>query len=410
MTFDTLRHAPKRIALYSHDTCGLGHMRRNLLIAQTLVAAFPGVDILMLTGAREATAFHLPAGVDTLALPAFHKVEGGAYKPRGFNLDLEDLVSFRSSTLRTALQSFRPDVLIVDKVPRGTMGELEEALAYLKSKTHTRIVLGLRDVLDEPEVVAREWEKEDNFRAVRAYYDAVWVYGDAYVYPADEIYGFPSEMVDRLMYTGYLDPKVRWAADGDRRPENDPKLPDGPFYLCAVGGGQDGFRLAELFAQATFPEGVTGLIITGPHMPKPAMDRLEAICQDRPHVRIERFHAEPTLLYQRAERIVSMGGYNTIMELISMGKRPLVLPRIEPRREQMIRAEAFGRRGLLDVLDPLTAMPDTISAWFSSEALPVPVVHDVLDMNGLDRLPRLVTDLLTPSHSNPLISTEVLHV
>ncbi len=410
LSFHSPMSHPRRIALYSHDTCGLGHMRRNLLIAQTLVAAFPGVDILMLTGAREATAFQLPAGVDTLALPAFYKVEGGAYKPRGFNLSLEDLVSFRSQTLRTALEAFRPDVLIVDKVPRGTMGELDEALRYLKSETTTRVVLGLRDVLDEPEVVAREWAKEDNYRAVAEYYDAVWVYGDAYVFPSDEIYNFPAAMVDRLLYTGYLDPKIRWEGGSEGRPRHDQKLPDGPFYLCAVGGGQDGFRLAELFATATFPEGVTGLVLTGPHMPKEELARLEALCADRPHLRIERFHPEPTLLYQRAERVVCMGGYNTVMEMISMGQRPLVLPRVAPRREQMIRAEAFSRRGLLDILDPVHPTAAAISAWFGRDVRPTAAVREVMDMNGLDRLPRLVSDLLAPSLLNLQTTTEVLHV
>lgn len=400
---------PRRIALYSHDTCGLGHMRRNLLIAQALVAAFPGVDILMLTGAREATVLQLPAGVDTLALPAFHKVDGGAYKPRGFNLSLEDLVSFRSQTLRTALEAFRPDVLIVDKVPRGTMGELDEALRYLKSETTTRVVLGLRDVLDEPEVVAREWAKEDNYRAVADYYDAVWVYGDAYVFPSDEIYHFPAAMVDRLLYTGYLDPKIRWEGGSESRPGHDQKLPGGPFYLCAVGGGQDGFRLAELFVTATFPEGVTGLVLTGPHMPNEELARLEALCVDRPHLRIERFHPEPTLLYQRAVRVVCMGGYNTVMEMLSMGQRPLVLPRIEPRREQMIRAEAFSRLGLLDILDPVHPTAAAISAWLRRDVRPTAPVRDVMDMNGLDRLPRLVSDLLAPSLSNLHATNEVLH-
>ncbi len=384
-------------------------MRRNLLIAQTLVAAFPGVDILMLTGAREATAFQLPAGVDTLALPALQKMEGGAYRPRGFNLGLDELIAFRSQTLRTALEAFRPDLLIVDKVPRGTMGELEDALRYLKTHTTTRCVLGLRDVLDEPEVVAEEWKREDNYRAVCDYYDAVWVYGDPYVFPADEIYGFPREMVDRMVYTGYLNPEIRWTTAASQ-PASDANLPGGPFYLCAVGGGQDGFRLAELFAQATFPEGVSGLIITGPHMPQASMERLEALCSARQNVRIARFVAEPTLLYQRAERVVSMGGYNTVMELIAMGKRPLVLPRVEPRREQMIRAESFSRRGLLDVLDPRTASPEMLSAWFARDVRPVADVHDILDMRGLDRLPRLASALLASAQPSTLNANPVLHV
>ncbi len=66
-----------RVALYSHDTMGLGHMRRNLLIAQTLMNCPSPPVILMIAGAREAGALPLPAGVDCLTLPSLGKdIEG----------------------------------------------------------------------------------------------------------------------------------------------------------------------------------------------------------------------------------------------------------------------------------------------------------------------------------------------
>src|SRR5262245_35394626 len=53
-----------RVLLYSHDTMGIGHVRRNLLIAQALTAPPVSATVLLVAGAREAGAFSLPPDVD----------------------------------------------------------------------------------------------------------------------------------------------------------------------------------------------------------------------------------------------------------------------------------------------------------------------------------------------------------
>ena len=68
-----------RVVLYSHDTMGLGHMRRNLLVAQTLACSSLQATVLIAAGAREAGYFYLPANVDCLTLPAIQKAANGGY-------------------------------------------------------------------------------------------------------------------------------------------------------------------------------------------------------------------------------------------------------------------------------------------------------------------------------------------
>src|SRR5919198_524583 len=203
--------AQRRIALYSHDTMGLGHMRRNLLIAQSLTTANAQHSVLLLTGAFEAKSFPFPPNVDCVTLPALFKRSNGAYQPRRLAVSLDELLNIRVQTLLGALQAFEPDLFIVDKEARGALGELDPALEYLHRAGHTSVVLGLRDVLDEPEVVRREWEERGIEEAIRAYYDAVWIYGDPYVYDAAHEYGFSAEIAARTQYTGYLDPRQRFS-------------------------------------------------------------------------------------------------------------------------------------------------------------------------------------------------------
>ncbi len=378
-----------RIALYSHDTCGLGHVRRNLLIAGAL-STF-GADILMISGAAHARAFAVPPGVDLLTLPALLKEGRGRYSPRQFSFGIDDLIAMRSQTIQAMLEAFRPDVFVVDNVPRGAMGELEGVLGHLRRRTTARCVLGLRDVLDEPETVAREWARAANFEAIRACYDAVWIYGDPSVYDTATAYGFPADVQAKVIYTGYLDQRQRWSDE----PATPVDCPEGPFAMCVVGGGQDGIHLARQFALATLPAGVEGLIVTGPFMRKRDQAALQRIRHPRMHLR--HFLTEPTIFYQKADHVVSMGGYNTVSELLSFGKRPLIVPRIHPRREQYIRARRLEALGLVDVLHPDEASSATLSAWLRREPLPPTEVRACIDLNGLSRIVSAVQSLLSPS-------------
>ncbi|HEX9990138.1 MAG TPA: glycosyltransferase [Chloroflexia bacterium] len=385
-----------RIALYSHDAMGLGHMRRNLLIAQTL--AGPPLDsvVLMLAGAGEAGTFGMPPGVDCVTLPALRKDGNGSYRSRSLDLPFDELINMRAHIIRTALQAFDPDVLIVDKVPRGIGGELNMALEYLHARGHTRCVLGLRDVLDEPEAVHKEWGRDGNEDALRAYYDAVWVYGDPAVYDMVHEYSLSPDIAAKVRYTGYLDQCKRLGAVGDdaNRRFRDLHLPYGRLVLCMVGGGQDGDRLAEAFAQVKLPSGAYGVIVTGPYMPADVQRRLHTIASAQPRLRVLDFLPEPAVLLSRADRVIAMGGYNTTCEILSFGKPALIVPRVKPRLEQWIRAERLRDMGLLDVLHPDGVTPQAISDWLARDIRPLDSVRDRLDMKGLSRLPNLLRDAL----------------
>src|SRR5687767_9592448 len=174
-----------RVALYSHDAMGIGHLRRNLRIARAL--AEDGAAVLLLAGLCEARSFEMPPGVDCFTLPSLKKVCDGAYEPRRLAVSERQLLEMRSAAIRAAVEAFAPDLFIVDKLPRGVVGELVGVLEELKRRRaggRTRCVLGLRDVLDAPEATRREWSDARNDLAVEEYYDAVWIYGDPAVFNA----------------------------------------------------------------------------------------------------------------------------------------------------------------------------------------------------------------------------------
>src|SRR5213596_201374 len=213
---------------------GLGHMRRNLLLAQALRHSRLQAVVLMIAGAREASLLTTTAGVDCVALPSLWKDGGGQYHPRHLAVSLEELLALRARTAGAALEAFAPDVLIVDTVPRGALRELDPVLESLRARGRTRLVLGLRDVLDEPARLQREWARAQNQEAIRRYYHAVWVYGDPAVYDPVREYGFAPDVAAKVRYTGYFDARARLpfgGADGDAsiRP---PQLARGALTLC----------------------------------------------------------------------------------------------------------------------------------------------------------------------------------
>jgi predicted glycosyltransferase len=386
---------PWRVALYSHDTMGIGHMRRNALIARTIAGSPVRATMLLIGGAREAGCFPLPPGTDCLTLPSYYKQEDGQYESRSLLTSRDQLTALRARTITAALEAFEPDVLIVDKVPRGALRELGPALELLRAEGWTRCVLGLRDILDDPATVGREWVEGSLAEAVRDYYDAVWVYGDPAVYDQAREYGYPADVAAKVRYTGYVARPQRTSFSEIEGAELLPLIsgPADRLFLCMVGGGQDGVPLAETFARVEFPAPTRGVILTGPFMPADAQNRLCRLAATNPGLRVVKFVTDPDLLLSLADRVVAMAGYNTVCEALSFGKPALVVPRVAPRREQLIRAERLQQMGLVDMLRPGELTPEAISRWLYRDCRLQPAAGRI-NLGGATTLPRFLEDLL----------------
>jgi len=393
-----------RIALYSHDALGMGHMRRNLAVAAALARAVDG-SALLLAGSHQASALLMPRGVEVLTLPALRKATDGRYRPRSLHVPLHALLRLRADTICAALDAFAPEVLIADKHPLGIRGELEPAVRRLREVGRTRLVLGLRDVLDDPATVRAEWAREGTAEAIEELYDEVWVYGDPQVYDPVVEYDLAPAVAAKVRYAGYLGPEPVRAAP----PAGDELgLPPGPLAVCTVGGGQDGEALADAFAHAPLPGGSSAVLVAGPFMPAAARRALHARAAEHERLRVLDFVQDPLALLARAHRVVAMGGYNTVCELLALRKPSLVVPRTTPRREQLIRAERLAALGLLDVLRPEELTPQALGAWLAGPDRPPADPRAVLAFDGLGRLPGLLHGLL--AHADAKEAADALAV
>lgn len=394
------RRAP-RVVLYSHDTLGFGHLRRNMLLASAIRDCGHAPEVLLVAGMREAGAFTLPQGVDCLTLPAYAKASDGTYHARDLGIGVAALCDMRAATIRAAVKNFQPDLMIVDNVPRGAQYELGPTLQALKRSGRTRIVLGLRDIIDRPAVMRQQWLRQRNFEALHDYYDGIWIYGDPGFFPTAEEYGLGPDLARRVTYTGYLDQRARVSLEA---PGADPLEVTGgdrrPFVLCQVGGGRDGMALCTAFAGAPMPAGHQGILITGTQMAPEAQARIAALARGRSDLTVVDFVAEPVGLASRAAALVAMCGYNTACEMMSFGRPSLVVPRIRPRAEQLIRAERMRDRGIADMIYPDRLSAPALGDWLATTVTPGAVtrgpVPGAVDLGGLARVTAMAARMLAP--------------
>ena len=343
------RRDHKRVLIYSHDSFGLGHLRRCRAIAHSLVDGDTSLSVLILSGSPIIGSFDFRSRVDFVRIPGVIKLRNGEYVSLNLHIDIEETLAMRSSIMRHTAEIFDPDILIVDKEPLGLRGEMRPTLDLLRARG-TPIVLGLRDVMDDPEALESEWERKNAIPSLSEYYNEIWVYGLPQI--CDPLAGIdlPKSVRRRMIYTGYLRRQVPVTAAAT--PVN-PGLADGEFLLVTPGGGGDGDGLIDWVLAAYEQEGARlppALIVFGPFMLPERQTAFAARAERLANVYTLTFEARLEHLMARARGIVAMGGYNTFCEILSFDKPALIVPRTTPRLEQFIRAQRAAELGLAAML------------------------------------------------------------
>ena len=336
---------PRRVVLYSHDTFGLGHLRRSRALASALTQSDTVQSAIILTGSPVAGRFTFPERVDHVRLPGVTKLPDGYYISQTLGLDIEEITSLRAGLIESAIEQYDPDLLIVDKEPTGFRGELLPVLERLKATGKTKLVLGLRDVLDEPKVLATEWARKGAVEATEKFYDDIWVYGVKSVYNPVEGFDLSQETRDRMHWTGYLRREITDATD----------TPDDPYILITPGGGGDGKAMVDLVLAAYEQDpdlSPRALLVYGPFLSGDVRDEFEArVAKLNGRVTALGFESRMEALFANAEGVVCMGGYNTFCEVLSFDKRAVIVPRTVPRLEQWLRASRAEELGLVRMLE-----------------------------------------------------------
>jgi len=393
----------KRLVFYSHDTFGLGNIRRTLSICQFLMQSIPDLSILIISGSPMIHSFRIPEGVDYIKLPCLTRTESNGYGAKYLRENTRDIVKLRTELIVCALANFQPDLVIVDKKPYGVENELEPALTYLHTyHPETKITLLLRDILDSPQATRAIWKKQEYFKALETHYDRIFILGAPEVFKACSEYQFPTDLKKKTQYCGYL----RRESGQHTREHMRKKLeltPDDRMVLVTAGGGEDGVWLfqqyLESMARLSQHRRVYSIFIFGPEMPEISRQELETQASRWPSIKTLTFSDDVMSYLNAADVAISMGGYGTICELLSLDKPALVIPRVRPVEEQWIRAQRMAELGFFQTIHPDQLNSDSLCEKLESlldqtrdprKLSPKPVVN----LNALPTLTMAVLNLL----------------
>jgi predicted glycosyltransferase len=397
--------------LYSHDGLALGHCHRNLKIARHLVHENAGATALLITGAQYSLGSRLPPGVDYLKLPTVAGTSSGEFESRGLEVGREVMYEIRASLIKAAVEAFEPDLLIVDHLPTGAWGELLPTFERHESAGRRfQLVLGIRDVLDEPAETQRVWHAQGAHDAIERYYDHVMVYGDSALVATASRYAFPDAIAAKLTYCGYIGPG-RPAPDRQQA-RSELNLGEAKLIVVTGGGGYDAATmmhrsLAALEHVQAAPHRM--LLVAGPMMRGEDVVALRRSARGLAAEVVTETHDLLTLL-AAADAVVGMCGYNTVTEALSLGQRMIVMPRNavnaldalrlaavrgtgDNRHEQGLRAEAFAARGLVDMIGA-DAGPKALAAAIDTAIRTAAGPLDTPRLDGLTNVNRVVADLL----------------
>ncbi|MCJ8283084.1 MAG: glycosyltransferase, partial [Rivularia sp. ALOHA_DT_140] len=262
-------------------------------------------------------------------------------------------------------------------------------------KTH--LVLLLREILNTPEKTIDEWQKYKYNEAIDKFYRLLLIVGSKDVFNFVREYKLPDAVANKVRFCGYIRRPQGYKIASIIREELDLKAEE-KLVIVTPGGGQDGYQLINTYLQgqgllenSKYP--IKSLVFCGPEMPKKQKQELYKVAAKYPQVKMREFSDDLMSYLSVADGVVSMGGYNTICEILSAAKPAIIVPRIKPSQEQLIRSQRMKDLSLMVSIHPdeLT-VEGLINQVF--QILENPQKPENIDLEGLPRIARHIRNLL----------------
>lgn len=356
----------KKLVVYSHDTYGLGNLQRMSSICRYLAETLSNISILLVSGSPMAHSFRMGPGVDYIKLPCLTRVGTEGYAPKFLALGINETIKLRADLILSAVANFQPDLLLVDKKPFGVKNELAPALQFIKQKLpRTKLALILRDILDAPDVTTKIWQRHGYFQAIADFYAQVLVMGVAEIFDPRREYDFPASVAQKVQFCGYTRREPGRRSIQEIRHELGLEAGE-RLIVVTPGGGEDGYDLIAnyLAALRDIPqsERLFSLIVSGPEMRHEQRQSIQQTIAQTPRAKCIEFTNDLMSYFNAAEVVVAMSGYNTVCEILTLQRRAVLVPRVRPVQEQLIRAERMAALGFVRYVHPDQLTPETMRA------------------------------------------------
>lgn len=400
--------------MYSPDSIGLGHVKRNTSIAKAVVAEASDINVILVVGSGAGAFFDLPKGVDVIKLPSVDKVAAETWQPRSLSLPTEKTKQLRANLLRQAVETVDPDVLLVDHLPQGVWSELLPLLEAIKRKKgSTKLILGLRDILDDAEVIRRKWHREKTYEAIAEYYDKVLIYGHREIVPTADLYGLTEQFPQKIEYCGYINgatdvlrKRISRVAAADLPGLNSIR-DDQRVIFVQAGGGFDAYPMisASLAALRRLDDddSMRAIVVAGPLMPDGDRVCLLEEANGLKNTTVLPWTSSCDSYFRVADVGIIMGGYNSFLEGLQSRAQLISIPRAGPSAEQSMRADLMEKRGLASCVSLDQATPERLVREIAQALRKPRSARRRIDLDGNRRAASILISELGRADVAPLV-------
>jgi predicted glycosyltransferase len=376
--------------MYCQHILGIGHLVRSTEVARALARE---ADVTLVSGGGPVPGFPFPPDVKLIQLPAIQTDEEfGALESCGPVQTVAELQGLRREQLLGLFDEVVPDVLIIELFPFGRKRfsfELMPLLEHVRCR-ETLVACSLRDILVEKSDQAKHEERV--CRIVNTYFDLILVHGDPTFQRLDETFHRTADLRCDMRYTGFVQQaeSTRWEAAEHSE----------PTIVVSIGSGRyrQGQTLLEGVIRAAgrlhrLPHRFR--IFAGPFIPDEVYEHLKLLARETGNVQLERYSPDFLGFLRQADLSISMGGYNTVMNLLTAGVRSLIYPyTANDDQEQHIRARKLESLGVVELLHPEMLAPEVLAPKIAGMFAKMPVRLQV-DMDGAANTVRILKSALS---------------
>jgi predicted glycosyltransferase len=378
------------VLLYVQHLLGIGHLRRSLRIVEALVRE--SVRVTLISGGEPLPSLACPSAERVIQLPPIRALDAGfkvLVDEMGRPID-DELQTARRSALLAGFGDEQPDALLIEAFPFGRRAfrfELDGLIEAARARRPRPLILcSLRDIVVLPNDPRRSNEIVDR---VRDDFDFVLVHGDPAFIPLEDSFPLASEIVDKLIYTGYV-AEAHQAGDAATSDQT-----GAGEVVVSVGGGAVGGALLRT-AIETRRRGcladLTWRLLAGPNLPEPEFAALAAGLSEG--VVLERYRPDFPHILRRCRVSVSQAGYNTVLDILAARAAAVVVPFASGREtEQSLRAQRLAARGVLELVPENQLSPERLASAIDRAIFARPATI-AIDTGGARRSARLIADMI----------------
>ena len=277
------------------------------------------------------------------------------------------------------------------------------------AKKDIKVVCSLRDVvmaqpyLDRDEVIAKTCDR------LNRYFDLLLIHSDPQFHRLEESFSAVAEIKCPIQYTGFVAQALTESATGTTEDVIDLARTN-PTILISVGGGQLGHDLLDAVVAASpilaarLPE-YHLQVFTGPFIPIDRFQALESAAVGQNNLTLRKFTTQFLTYMHKAKLSISLGGYNTTMNILRTGVNSMILPSNKDW-EQTVRAEKLERMGMLTMLQSEDLQPEQFADKIvrAIEKQHTPKLDKSFDLDGAEKTKIAIGNLLSRLTSPPIVS------